>query len=377
MLPRAIYFFFFAAIASLFPFLVIHYQELGLSGTQIGLLASLSPLVTIIATPLWGALADATQRYKQLLLVMMAGCLLMVFLLSQATQFFWLIVIIAGFAFFAGSVMPLIDSSVLASLGEQKQRYGKLRLGGTIGFGLVSPLVGYITGRAGLEWSFYFYLLFFAITLALVIFFPIGQVSLRRPLGVGMLEFRNKTWLMFLLTLFLGGVGLSVAGNFFLLHMKNLGASQLYVGLALTFATFGELPFMMFGYKLLKRWPAKNLLLLALFFLALRLLGYSVAQLPWHFLLVQLLHGPTFALIWIAGVSYADSLSPPDLKATGQSLFNMALSGLGGTLGGFTGGLLYDALGAAQTFRLTAVVLVLAGALLFFVNRSSVVTAPE
>jgi MFS transporter, PPP family, 3-phenylpropionic acid transporter len=369
-LPKAIYFFFFAAIASLFPFLVIHYQELGLSGTQIGFLAALNPLITIIAAPLWAALADATQRYKQLLLLMMAGCLLFIFFLSQATQFIWLIVIIAGFAFFAGSVMPLVDSSVLASLGEERQRYGKLRLWGTVGFGLVSPFVGYITGRAGLEWAFYFYLLFFAVTTVLVSFFPVSQVSLRRPFGVGLLEFGNKTWLMFLLILFLGGVGLAVAGNFFLLHMKNLGASQLHVGLSLTFATFGELPFMMFGYKLLKRWPARNLLLLALFFLALRLWGYSLAHVPWHFLVIQLLHGPTFALIWIAGVSYADSLSPPHLKATGQSLFSVALSGLGGTLGGLTGGLLYDALGAAQTFRLTASVLVFAGALLFFVNRS-------
>jgi MFS transporter, PPP family, 3-phenylpropionic acid transporter len=368
VLPRTIYFFFFAAIASLFPFLVIHYQELGLSGTQIGILAALNPLVTVIAAPLWGTLADATQRYKQLLLVMMVGCLVTIFLLSQAAQFGWLLVIIAAFAFFAGSVMPLIDSSVLAML-EHKERYGKLRLWGTIGFGITSPLVGFITGRAGLEWAFYFYLFFFAITTALVVFFPISSTNLRKPLGVGMLEFKNKTWLIFLLTLFLGGVGLAIGGNFFLLHMKNLGATQTYVGLSLTFATLGELPFMMFGYKLLKRFPAKTLLLFALFFIALRLIGYSLAREPWHFLIVQLLHGPTFALIWIAGISYADSLSPPHLKATGQSLFSATLSGLGGTLGGFVGGLLYDSVGAVQTFRFAAMVLVIAAGLLFFVSR--------
>jgi MFS transporter, PPP family, 3-phenylpropionic acid transporter len=375
-LPKAIYFFLFAAIASLFPFLVIHYQELGLSGTQIGILASLNPLVTVIAAPLWAAIADATQRYKQLLLAMMVGCLVAVFLLSQATQFFWLMVITAFFAFFAGSVMPLIDSSVLAKL-EQKDRYGKLRLWGTVGFGVVSPFVGFITQRAGLEYAFYFYLVFFAITTMLVVFFPIGQVSLRRPLGVGMLEFKNRTWLMFLLTIFLSGIGLAVGGNFFLLHMKNLGATQTYVGLALTFATLGELPFMMFGYKLLKRYPARILLLLALFFLALRLVGYALAREPWHFLIVQLLHGPTFALIWIAGISYADSLSPPHLKATGQSLFSATLSGLGGTLGGFTGGVLYDAVGAVQMFRFAAVALVVAGVLLFFVSRPKILTASE
>jgi MFS transporter, PPP family, 3-phenylpropionic acid transporter len=370
VLPRTIYFFFFAAIASLFPYLVIHYQELGLSGTQIGILAALNPLVTVVTAPLWGAFADATQRYKQLLLVMMAGCLVSVFLWSQATAFIWLLFVTALFAFFAGSVMPLIDSSVLSTL-ERKERYGKLRLWGSVGFGLVCPFVGWITQTAGLEWAFYFYILFFAMTTGLVVFFPISQTTLRKPLGVGMLEFKNKTWLMFLLTIFLGGVGLAVGGNFFSLHMKNLGMSQTYIGLSLTFATLGELPFMMFGYKLLKRFPAKYLLLLALFFIALRLAGYALAEVPWHFLAIQLLHGPTFALIWIAGISYADSLSPSHLKATGQSLFSTTLSGLGGTLGGFVGGILYDTVGAIHMFQVAAVVLVTAGTLLFFFCKSS------
>jgi MFS transporter, PPP family, 3-phenylpropionic acid transporter len=368
-LPKAIYFFIFAAIASLFPFLVIHYKDLGLSGTQIGILAALSPLVTVLTAPLWGALADATQRYKQLLLVMMVGCLFTVFALSQATQFGWLLVIIALFAFFAGSVMPLIDSSVMAQLSH-KDRYGNLRLWGSIGFGLASPFVGYIAERAGLEWTFYFYLFFFAITTTLVVFFPVSRAPIRKPLGTGMLEFKNQTWLMFLLTVFLGGFGLAVGGNYYLLHLKDLGGTQTHVGFSLTFATLGEVPFMLFGYRLLKRYPAKVLLVAALFFMALRLVGYALASAPWHFLPIQLLHGPTFALIWIAGIAYADRLSPSHLKTTGQSLFATTFSGVGGTLGGLMGGLLYDAVGAAQTFRLTAVALVVATGVLLFVNRS-------
>jgi MFS transporter, PPP family, 3-phenylpropionic acid transporter len=367
-LPKAIYFFIFAAIASLFPFLLIYYEELGLSGTQIGILTALNPLVTVIAAPLWGAVADATQRYKQLLLVMMAGCLVAVFLLNQATQFVWLLVVTALFAFFAGSVMPLIDSSVMAGL-EHKERYGKLRLWGTIGFGVTSPVVGFITERAGLSWAFYFYLLFFAITTALVVFFPVSRAPLRKPLGTGLLEFKNKTWLMFLLTIFIGGFGLAVAGNYYLLHLKNLGGTQTYVGLSLTFATLGEVPFMLFGYRLLKRYPAKILLVAALFFIILRLVAYALAQAPWHFLFIQLMHGPTFALIWIAGISYADTLSPPELKATGQSLFATTLSGLGGTLGGFSGGLLYEAVGLVQTFYVTAALLVAAAGALIVMNR--------
>jgi predicted MFS family arabinose efflux permease len=101
------------------------------------------------------------------------------------------------------------------------------------------------------------------------------------------------------------------------------------------------------------------------------MVGYALASAPWHFLPIQLLHGPTFALIWIAGIAYADRLSPSHLKATGQSLFATTFSGVGGTLGGFAGGLLYDAVGAVQTFRLTAVALVVAAGVLLLMNRSA------
>ena len=40
---KLFYFIFYAAMAALSPFLTLYYQSLGLSGTQIGLLAGLGP----------------------------------------------------------------------------------------------------------------------------------------------------------------------------------------------------------------------------------------------------------------------------------------------------------------------------------------------
>lgn len=44
ILPKAFYFFFYAAAASLIPFLSLYYEHLGLNGRQIGLLTGLMPL---------------------------------------------------------------------------------------------------------------------------------------------------------------------------------------------------------------------------------------------------------------------------------------------------------------------------------------------
>ena len=46
---KLFYFIFYAAMAALSPFLTLYYQSLGLSGTQIGLLAGLVPLTGMLS----------------------------------------------------------------------------------------------------------------------------------------------------------------------------------------------------------------------------------------------------------------------------------------------------------------------------------------
>ena len=63
-IPFAFNFLYFAGFASLAPFAILYYQELGFSGTQISLIAGLGPLVTLVFAPLWTNIADATRRHK-------------------------------------------------------------------------------------------------------------------------------------------------------------------------------------------------------------------------------------------------------------------------------------------------------------------------
>ena len=69
---------------------------------------------------------------------------------------------------------------------------------------------------------------------------------------------------------------------------------------------------------------------------------------------LQLLHGPSFSLLWVAGVAYADELAPKGLSASAQGLFATMVMGWGGVVGALVGGVLYDGVGAAAMFRWTA-----------------------
>src|SRR5581483_4680124 len=106
--------------------------------------------------------------------------------------------------------------------------------------------------------------------------------------------------------------------------LKGLGANTGIVGLAAGLATLSEIPAMAFSGRLLARFGIKPLLLAALGACVVRWLGYSLVHDYRLALLFQPLHGLTFALLYVSGVTFMERRTPPRLRATGQTLFNGA-----------------------------------------------------
>jgi PPP family 3-phenylpropionic acid transporter len=86
--------------------------------------------------------------------------------------------------------------------------------------------------------------------------------------------------------------------------------------------------------------------------LVLRLLAYSFIRNPLLVLPIQLLHGPTYAAMWVSGVSYAAKYAPRGMGTTAQGLFSGVLLGLSAAVGAFVGGFLYENIGPVAMFRL-------------------------
>jgi PPP family 3-phenylpropionic acid transporter len=352
---KAFYFLYYGAAASLIPFLVIYYERLGLSGRQIGFLAAIPPFVFLISAPAWGTAADATKQHKRLLMVAIAGALAVVFIFSRTTAFVWIIPVAVVYAFLAAPIMPLVDASTMDWLGEKRNLYGRIRLWGAIGWGITAPLIGWLIERSGVQWAFYGYIILMLGGLVVAWFLPIRETSAQQPFWSGMRLFAgNRQWLLFLAVVFIGGTCMAIILNFLFLYMNDLGVSKTLMGLTLTFATISELPIFFYSNRLLNRWGARGLLLIALAATVVRALAYTVVSDPWMFLVVSLLHGLTFSAMWVAGVSFADSMAPEGLGATAQGLFSAVLLGLGGIAGGLIGGFLYDELGAVAMFRWAA-----------------------
>lgn len=367
--PAAFYFAFFGALAFLMPFLALFYQKVGFSGTQIGLLTGIAPLITLAGAPFWTGLADSTRRHKAVMALTIVTVIGAMLLMPRFDEFYILFALVVVFAFFGAPVVSLADSATMNMLGEKRDNYGKIRLWGAVGWGLFAPIAGAVVQRLGLSWPFYGYAIGMGVALlaALALHFPAQKAGVQFRAGMRTL-LSSRRWMSFLLMVLLCGVGMATINSYLFIHMESLGMSKTLMGLALTVSTLSEIPVMFFAGRFLKRFNPRDLLLLALLVVGARLLLYSASSQGWQILLIQLVHGLTFPIIWVAGVSYADRVAPPGLSASAQGMFGSTLMGIGAALGGLLAGILLQGLGSAGMYLAIGLGLV-AIALLFILVR--------
>jgi MFS transporter, PPP family, 3-phenylpropionic acid transporter len=349
--PFSFYFLYFAALSALMPFFVLFYQRLGFNGAQIGLLTGIPPLITLVAAPFWTGVADAKRWHKLVMGAGMTIAVLSVFLLPSFTSFAIIFTLIIVFNIFISPVASLADSATMNMLGEERAMYGRIRLGGTIGWGLFAPIAGAIIQNYGLKLAFWSYSAIMLINLFVSQRFVHGshEASSSRSSGIRVF-LTNRRWINFLFIAFLGGLGTFAVNAYLFPYMAELGSNETTMGFALTISTLTEMPIFFFGDRLVKRFTNYGLLLLALVMVAIRSLLLSVVSTPFMVLALQAFGGMIFPAMWLAGVSYADQNAPVGLKSSAQGLFGAMCFGFGSAVGGFIGGLLLESIGGRGMF---------------------------
>jgi len=355
--PFLFYFLYFAAFSSLLPFFVLFYQRLGFNGAQIGLLTGIPPLVILVAAPFWTGLADSKHWHKLVMGFGIAVAVLAIFLLPSFTSFILVFALIILFNIFFSPVSSLADSATMNMLGEERALYGRIRLGGTIGWGLFAPIAGGMVQNYGLKFAFWTF------SAIMLINFFVSQRFVHRSheesrsnSGGLRLLLTNRRWINFLFLAFLGGLGSFSVSTYLFPYMAELGARETMMGFALTISTLTEMPIFFFGDRLVKRFTNYGLLILALVMVVVRSLLYASVSTPAMVLVLQAFSGLIFPAMWVAGVSYADENAPAGLKSSAQGLFNAMSFGVGSAVGGFFGGLLLESIGGRGMFLIVGIV---------------------
>jgi MFS transporter, PPP family, 3-phenylpropionic acid transporter len=370
---KLFYFAFFGAIGCLIPYLNVYFVQQGLTGTQIGWLGSVAPLIALAANPFWGAVADSRQIHRAVLALcaLASGVVSLFFLGVQG--FFPLLILVTVLSFFRTPIASILDSSVLDMVRKTGGHYGRQRMWGSVGFVLATVGLGQFLDLQDYTLMFWLHALLlglvcFALSFAMPVGAREGAVSLRA--GLQQL-FHRRPYVMFLGSMALLGVSTSCYVNFVGLHLLELGGAERMIGLAWAANGVAEIPMMYLGGRWFARFRYGRLILLGYVGYTIVWLLMATATFPLQIVFGSFLTGLCYGTVWVAAVNYAGQAAPPGLSATAQALVGAVQSGIGWSLGSVLAGYLWDGFGGPAVFYAAATATLLAVILFWFGERSA------
>ncbi|MGZ9144149.1 MAG: MFS transporter, partial [Candidatus Binatia bacterium] len=136
-IPLTLFWFaYFGSLGVFYPYFALYLREnAGLTGTQVGMVLAISPLIGMIAQPFWGQVADRTGARTRVLAFLTLGTALGYLGLGAATSFQSILLATSALALVGTAVFPLMTSVSLAILRDSgRHAFGRVRGWGTIGY---------------------------------------------------------------------------------------------------------------------------------------------------------------------------------------------------------------------------------------------------
>jgi MFS transporter, PPP family, 3-phenylpropionic acid transporter len=362
----------YAARGLTLPFISLYLVSMGFSGTDIGIVLSLSALVRLIVPPLMNTLADRTGQHLLLYNVTLIGNAAATTGLVGTLVKPWLAAMVI--------IRDSLDSPSASLLGqltitrlEQIGRdiYGQLRAWGSVGWTVATMLSGYIYGLGG------YTLLFCIAGLLNLISLPFAR-SLPRSTTIhkqqapseGNTKFnRSPAFYLLMVSWFLFCIAMNASAAFmFLYFQQDLGSSNAMVGVLAGTSSIAEVPSMILIDSFLHRYSLRLTLIIGM--LGMAGLWLSIAWLADSSLLIPVMavRGVFFAFQNIAITLYISRISHPENAATNQAIAQVTVPAFASLVTGALVGWIFDVFGARTLFRLVALI-ALSAAVILLVGR--------
>lgn len=365
-------FVFWASVVSVEVFLVPFLVHAGYSSSQAGYVMSTVFLVSIGTGPLWGMVCDRTGRYRLVIITALTISAAVMLMVPLAVAAFPAVLALAAlFSMSANSMPAILDSWVVGYTGRNgTANYGVARGFGSLGYAVMSIGVGIIVDRLGLAAMFPTYGVLAVVVILLTFTVreqplpPGGTSQLNRGGHSLFTAVRSTPEYLWFVVAALGIVtSLRATATFLPLLIYSTGGTNSHVGLSQAVAAASEIPFMMLAARLVRRFPPRRVLAVAMgvFVFRIGLLGYVTT--PAAIIAVQVLHGASFGLFLPASVYFINVVAPRNHATVFQTIAPAVYFGVGSVIGSSWGGIVVENRGLTAMYRGAALPVLLFGLL--------------
>jgi PPP family 3-phenylpropionic acid transporter len=350
------YFFYYAFVGMFSPYWSLYLKSIHFDAIEISILMSIQPVMRMVATNVWGWLADHTG--KRLLVVQVAASLSALFYLGMfvATGFWAVLVVMALMNFFWSASMPLVEATTLTYLGKNTAHYGRIRSWGSIGFIVSVVGLGYAFDYIAIAWLLWAGLVCEAGILIFSRQIPktavLAHHTDHKPIKQIVLQPRV---LALFGACFLMAVAHGPYYTFYSIYLVEHGYAKSAVGALWALGVICEIGVFFLMPALVRRFGFARILLASFAAAVLRflLIGWAV---DWVVLLLlaQVLHAMTFGSFHAASLGMVHEFFQGRHQSRGQALFGSLTYGAGGMLGGLASGPIWQHWGATALYTFSA-----------------------
>ncbi|MBB5320651.1 PPP family 3-phenylpropionic acid transporter [Marinobacter oulmenensis] len=335
------------------PYWSLYLEGQGFSYLQIATLMATIQLTKVVAPNVWGWLGDRSgQRVRLVRFGALSGSLFFAGVFLEP-GFYGLLLVMLVFTFFWNAVLPLYEVITLRELGAQRDRYGRVRLWGSVGFiGSVAMIGGLleIIEISQLPWLLLPVFAGIAVSTFLV---PSERGERKPPAPKGSLKaiVTHPAVIAFFAMNFLLQVSHGAYYTFFSIHLEQNGYGKLAIGLLWSLGVLAEIGLFLVMHRLSRRFTVRQIVLGAL---ALTMLRWSlIAELTWLLpvlIFAQLLHAASYGALHAVSVQYIQGFFGHHHHGQGQALYSGLTFGAGGAVGAWMSGFLVDGVSTSAAF---------------------------
>jgi MFS transporter, PPP family, 3-phenylpropionic acid transporter len=360
---RAYYFAFLGGWGFILPFINLFYVSLGLTGTQIGTIGSISAIVGLLLSPI---VVNEVKKRPQARGILQASLMLGAmgyFLLGQQTVFAAILVIVFLQSLVGAGITPASDAMAVHVSEEAGTGYGSVRVWASVGWILTVPASGWLIERFGFEAGFLgvslMWLTGALLTLPIQSRYFVSQRLAGQPISYLRTAFhqiaRDRTLLGYAIALVCMGFLNNGVLQFENVFLSELGASKLLIAFAGILSALVELPFMVYADRYVRRVGAHRVMLFAITMLFFQRAAVLLFPTIATIMIVRFIGGVSFSFMTIASVFLISSRTDPGETGTVLAIYTVTLAGLVSVLAAPVSGTIFDVFGARWLYAFSVV----------------------
>jgi len=371
------YFIFFAAMATVVPYLQQILKMHNFRAYEIGLLLGIFEITGIFGPLIIGWVADRLGKYRIILLILTIGSAISFMFFRIQISFITAALVLVFFGMMYRPIASLTDALASRTLPDLVNQYGRARIWGSIGFVGISffyQIWGFLDTSSPVRIVSVFIVLMGALLLSNLSLPKIKinrkqkQLPEEREKLLDIIRSMSLPFWIGILSAFIVKMGMSGYYSFFSIYLNDIYGIKGISGIW-GIGALAEIPVVLWGSRYVVRYGVAKMLGLAALGTTLRMIIYALAPPVPVMLAAQLLHALSFGLLHITIIVLINQQIKDKSRALAMAIFGGISYGLSGFLGSSISGFILESYGFSVMYYFCGIITFGAVVLIFRFRR--------